>query len=57
MIRSNFVESLKRNKINTTAHTQIIDIAPKYPKRKLGAIREQLQQNKICFFQIPRLCF
>ena len=53
MIRSNFVESLKRNEINTTpAHTQIIDIAPRYPKRKLGAIRQRLQQNKICFFRI-----
>ena len=51
MIRNNFVESLKRNKINTTsAHTQIINIAPNYPKRKLSAIRQRLQQNKICFF-------
>lgn len=58
MIRSNFVESLKRNKINTTpAHTQIIDIAPRYPKRKLGAIKEQLIQNKICFFSDTKVVF
>lgn len=58
MIRSNFVESLKRNKINTTpAHTQIVEIAPRYPKRKLGAIKEQLQQNKICFFSDTKLVF
>jgi len=58
MIRSNFVESLKRNKINTTpAHTKIVEIAPRYPKRKLGAIKEQLQQNKICFFSDTKLVF
>ena len=58
MIRSNFVESLNLNKINTTpAHTQIIDIAPRYPKRKLGAIKEQLIQNKICFFSDTKVVF
>ena len=58
MIRSNFVESLKQNKINTTpAHTKIVEIAPNYPKRKLGAIKEQLQQNKICFFSDTKLVF
>ena len=58
MIRSNFVESLKRNKINTTpAHTQIIDIAQNYPKRKLGVIKDQLVKNKICFFSNTNLVF
>lgn len=58
MIRNNFVESLKRNKINTTpAHTNIISLPQRYSNRKLGIIREVLKQNKICFFSDTKIVF
>ena len=56
MIRNNFVESLKRNKINTTpAHTNIVSLPQRYSNKKLGLIREVLKQNKICFFSDTKL--
>ena len=58
MIRSNFVESLKRNKINTTpAFVRIKDLPDDYGKRKFAMIRDELSQNKICFFTDTKVVF
>ena len=58
MIRSNFVESLKRNKINTTpAFVRIKDLPDDYGKRKFAMIRDELSQNKICFFRYKSSVF
>ena len=58
MIRSNFVESLKRNKINTTpGYVKIVDLPSRYGTRKFRLIREQLENNKICFFSDTKLVF
>ena len=49
MIRSNFVESLKRNKINTTpAFVRIKDLQMTW-KRKFAMIRDELSQKKFAF--------
>lgn len=57
-IRNNFLESLKRNKICISdAFVNLTFVDLESPIKKLGAIRHQLNNNKICFFCDTRIVF
>ena len=58
MIRSNFVKSLKRNKIcRNSGYVEIADMPKNYGTRKFGLIRQKLEMGKICFFCDTKLVF
>ena len=58
MIRNNFVESLKRNKIcRNSGYVEIVDMPKNYGTRKFGLIRQKLEMGKICFFCDTKLVF
>lgn len=57
-IKNNFLESLKKNDICTSdAFVKVKYIDPKKSFRKLSEIKNQLSQNKICFFCDTRVVF